>query len=457
MQGRILGPHGRGHRRRLPSRLHRHRRQPQARQRTQEAPEEGRRAPAGHGRGPRRGGHQLAHPRGAGPVRTRPPHHLPRDHQVGHPGRPGRAPRRGPAAGARPGGPPHPGSPVRLHPLAGALEAGPHQAQRRSSAERGPAPDRRTGGGAPPLQALDLLGRRGRFPRHRRHRVHGEAPQGPGPAPGHRQGLRTGHRRPQGRSRRGPAGRAGGARARRSLPRRPALDRGERGTQGIAQAALTALHDLHPAAGGQQPSGHVAAPHHADRPAPLRGHRTGQRWTRGSDHLHAYRLADPQRRGLEGGGARDPRALRRRLHDGTPPLPDPGQGRPGGPRGDPPDQPGADARERGPLPGQGAARPLRTDLAPDPGLADGRRPARPHHRGPPCRRPGRRIRVPGHRFGRALSRLPARRRRHRPRQAATRALARPGRRARGRSRGAHDAGRAPTRRRSRPSRTAITP
>src|SRR5262249_21728081 len=78
-------------------------------------------------------------------------------------------------------------------------------------------------------------------------------------------------------------------------------------------------------------------PHHAHRPAPLRGRRHRGRYRR-ADHLHAYR----RRRRCAGGDHRRPSPDRLRLRPALPPLlaaPLPGQGEEcaGRARGDPPE------------------------------------------------------------------------------------------------------------------------
>ena len=119
--------------------------------------------------------------------------------------------------------------------------------------------------------------------------------------------------------------------------RRTLLGRHRR-EQVAAPQPRAALHHLDPAAGSLAQARLLAAPHHAARPAPLRGRRSRRR-ERGPHHLHAHRRRADRARG----GLRDPpprhqglwRPLRAVV---AAPIRDQGQERAGSPRGDPPDR-----------------------------------------------------------------------------------------------------------------------
>ena len=98
------------------------------------------------------------------------------------------------------------------------------------------------------------------------------------------------------------------------------------------------VHDLDAPAGGQPQPGLQPEADDVDRPAAVRGDRD-RRGPGRPDHLHANRLDRDRRRGHGRGARGHRRALRPGVHDAQGPrLQDEVEGRPGGPRVDPPDE-----------------------------------------------------------------------------------------------------------------------
>ena len=120
------------------------------------------------------------------------------------------------------------------------------------------------------------------------------------------------------------------------------------GTPDPEALAGAAVHDLHAPAGGEPQARLQPEADDVGRPAPVRGRRD-RRGPRRPDHLHADRLDRDRRRG-DGRGARGHRrALRPDVHDAQGPrLQDEVEGRPGGPRVDPPDELPRATRTRSP-------------------------------------------------------------------------------------------------------------
>ena len=275
LQGQELVEPRRGHGERLRADLRGPPGEPEAGSGAAQGGAEGGRDPPRHGRGPGRGIDQLAPARGPRARRSGEADRLPRDHEARHPGGAGESPGRGRAARAGPGGPAHPGPLVRLLPLPRPLEEGPHEALGRTRPERRPAVDRRTGGRAAAVPEHHLLGRRG--DPGRRATVHGHPGLDRRPAPGHEPRLRLHDRRarPEGGHR--PPRRGPGAEGRRWLHGEPPLGRHPGGHEGDPPAALSAVHHLHPAAGGERPAQHVPEADDGGGPAALRGHRPRRR------------------------------------------------------------------------------------------------------------------------------------------------------------------------------------
>ncbi len=126
-----------------------------------------------------------------------------------------------------------------------------------------------------------------------------------------------------------------------------------------------------------------------------------------ADHLYAHR----RRRDLGRGDRRRARADRRRFRREirarrAARLPQPGEERAGGARGDPPDRSGAQARRCRGLSRPRPAPALRADLEADPGEPDGVGPARAGHRR--HRRSERQAAAARDRLGRAVRRISAR-------------------------------------------------
>ena len=132
-------------------------------------------------------------------------------------------------------------------------------------------------------------------------------------------------------------GRGDGGRACRSHPRSHAGRHQGRDADTEAVAGGP-VHDLDAAAGGEPQAGLQPEADDVGRPAAVRGHRD-RRGPGRPDHLHANRLHGDRGRG-DGRGARGHRrALRPGIHDAQGPrLQDEVEGRPGGPRVDPPDE-----------------------------------------------------------------------------------------------------------------------
>ena len=178
--------------------------------------------------------------------------------------------------------------------------------------------------------------------------------QGDGPLPPHRLGQDTG-RGAEPPLRHGR--RSGG------FPEEPRggerLPHSEDREQTCAPQSGAALHDEHPAAGGQPEAGLQRGAHDAGGAAAVRER---------IHHVYAYRQCEPQPAGLRDGEAGDSGAVRCRICE-DPPLPDQDQGGAGGPRGHTPHGPhGADHQRR-----ERAAPPLRAHLEADGGQPDGRR------------------------------------------------------------------------------------
>ena len=315
-------------------------------------------------------------------------------------------------------------SPVLWRRVNRGLSAGP-------GAEPVDPPHRRARARAHRLRQRRLLGHRAddgdgavvhRRPRRRRRH------------PGrHRQGLRRPRpgRRRRRRARRGAGPRPGRRSRRRRLPR--PLRRGE----AVPLAPAGAVHDEHAAAGGRPQAAPVVVAGDARRPGPVRA---------GLHHVHAHR----QRHAVGRGAAGRARRGRRRVRPAVPVAAAEavrlqGQERPGGPRGDPPDDAAALAAAAGRRAERPGALAVPADLAAHAGLADGRR-DRHHRDGAPRRhRNGRhRRRVLGVRHDDHVPRLPP----------GLRRVARRGRRRRRRARGAAAAAGRRRRRRRRLARAA---
>ncbi len=169
------------------------------------------------------------------------------------------------------------------------------------------------------------------------------------------------------------------------------------GRQALHHPALSAVHHQHAAAGGQ-PQVRLHRPaHDAGGPKPVRER---------AHHLHANRLDHPGHGGGRGGPA-DLVASQygtEYLPDAAADLPDQGQERPGGPRGDPAGRPSLRFARGAPRTAQPRrVQALRPDLEADRGQPDGRRPRPPHH----DHRRGRRGGLPGQRQDDRVSRLSA--------------------------------------------------
>ena len=329
----------RGRRRgRLHALLRRQPRQEEDGRPAQEGPQGGRRALPGHRRRPRGRGHRLAPPAGPQAQGAGAPHGLHRDHPRGrHPG-PGQHPRAGHPPRRRPGDPPHPGPPRGLRGQPGPVAQGPRRPVRRARAVSGHPPRRRARARAHGLPLRLLLGGGGhllhRPVRRGRHRPPGGLLHRPARHPrraarGHRPRLQrrrtAAPRRAQGLRRPPPPG-GGHRRGRGHRPGRAA--RGRRGGQALQAPPGRPLHHLHPPAGGLPQAAHEPARDHARGAGPLRER---------LHHLHAYRLHGPVRSGRGRGPLAGGRALRGRVRPRAPPrLRLQVQGRPGGPRGDPP-------------------------------------------------------------------------------------------------------------------------
>ena len=253
------------------------------------------------------------------------------------------------------------------------------------------------------------------------------------------------------------------------------LRRGE----AVPIAAAGAVHDQHAAAGGRPQAAPVVVAGDARRPGPVRAR---------LHHLHAHRQRGAVRRGAAGGASRGGQRVRRAVPvAAAQAVHVEDEERPGGPRGDPPDDAAAVAepgRRRAQRPGAGA---VPADLAAHAGVADGRRHRHDRHRAARRhrgRRHGRRVRRLGHddhvpRLPPGVRRVPRRRatgtasarrcsrrspsatpspsrrsnRRATPRR---RRPATPRRRSSSGSRSSASAGHRRGRRSSRPSRTAAT-
>ena len=175
---------------------------------------------------------------------------------------------------------------------------------------------------------------------------------------------------PDAGDRRTPEGRAG---------RRPLQSREHR-KQGAAPQPGRPLHHLDPAAGGIAQARLLAAPHHAARPAALRGRRDGRRGRR-PHHLYANRRrADRAGSRLRRPPPRD-QALRRSLRAGlAAPIRGQGQERAGSARGHQADRLQQGAGQGLPL-SRGRRRPaLQADLAAHAGEPSLERRDRAHHR-----------------------------------------------------------------------------
>ena len=191
-----------------------------------------------------------------------------------------------------------------------------------------------------------------------------------------------------------------------------------------------AVHDVDAPAGGEPQARLQPEADDVDRPAPVRGRRHAGR-PRRAHHLHANGLDRDRRRRDGRGPRRHPRPVRRAVHDAEGPgLQDEGEGRPGGPRVDPPDElPARPGIARGLAQARGAP-PLPPDLAAGDRLADGGQ----GDGDDDDRARGRAVRAAGERHADAVRRLLAglhggpRRRRRRGRGGAAPAAARRGRR-----------------------------
>ena len=251
-------------------------------------------------------------------------------------------------AGRRLPGPPRAGLSGRLHPLAGAVAQAAGRALGRPRAVGGAAPGRRPrdrdrGASRPrntgPSRPTSPPAATRSWPAWSSTRASG-SPSSTSPTrpPAHGR---------QGRGRGRPASRS--PRSRRSPARR---------------TPAAALHHLDPAAGSLAQARLLRPAHHAGRPEALRRRRHRRR-DRRPDHLHADRRRADRARGAGRGarGDRRPSTARTTCPRAPRYLQDQGQERPGGARGDPADQPGAQPRLAAP-----GARPrpaLRADLEAD--------------------------------------------------------------------------------------------
>ena len=135
--------------------------------------------------------------------------------------------------------------------------------------------------------------------------------------------------------------RADRRRRHRRRPRRDAADAEAGGHEGRDPEAApqpgAAVHDLDAPAGGEPQARLQPEADDVGRPAAVRGRRHARR-PRRPDHLHADRLDRDRRRRDGRGPRRHPGPVRRAVHDAEGPgLQDEVEGRPGGPRVDPPD------------------------------------------------------------------------------------------------------------------------
>ena len=289
--------------------------------------------------------------------------HLPRNHQGGDPGRHGRAGTDLPRPGRRPAGPLDPRLPGRLQPLALSLEEDPLRALRRPRPVGGAAPDLRPGEGDRGLRQPGVLDPR-RAPRRRRQTV--------------LQGASVRRRRQETRQvrryRRNPGRRPGAGDYRAGISRCDDSAQREEAQPGRP------LHHQHPAAGGEPQARLLGAQDHEHGAEALRGDRHRPGGGR-PDHLHANRLGDPLHRRHR----RGPRSHHPPVRQGVRPgqaagLQEQGQERPGGPRGDPPDDHRQHPGAAQVLPLLRPVPPLQADLDAHRRLADGSGDPRCHQR-----------------------------------------------------------------------------
>ena len=160
VQGRVVGPPGRGRRPRLRAPLRGLPGQEVHGLRAQGGPQGGRRALPRDGRRPRGRGHRLAPPRDAQAEGPGPPDGVPRDHRVGHPGRRREPARPRPGPRRRAGDPPHPRPALRLRGQPRAVEEGHAEALGGPRAVGGHPRHRRARARADGVRVRRLLGHR---------------------------------------------------------------------------------------------------------------------------------------------------------------------------------------------------------------------------------------------------------------------------------------------------------
>ncbi len=250
---------------------------------------------------------------------------VPRDHQRGHRGRDRELARPRHEAGRSAGGPAHARPPLRVrgverrvppHRTGDVGRAGPerrHPLGRRPRARPHGIPQRLVLG-----PRRQLRGRRSRLPGHARrtrrqaHRV--------------RSRLRREHRRAEPERRRRTARRAGRGRP-RDPARGPALPCRVGGDALAHRTSEGAVHHVDAATRGRAQAGVQRGAHDARCPGSVRAR---------PDHLHAYRLHVALRAGSERGAPADRVHVRRHLPSGAAPgVPQQGEERAGGARGDP--------------------------------------------------------------------------------------------------------------------------
>ncbi len=220
----------------------------------------------------------------------------------------------------------------RLHPVAGAVAQIAGQPLGRPRAVGGAAPHLRARSRDRGVQAARILDRRGRVRDRARAELHRAAD------PSRRQAPRPLRPRQRGQ---------GARRGRRDPRRRGLCRRRDRAPAGPPQP-VPAVHHLDLAAGGLAQARLRRQPHDAARPAALRGRRSRRRDGR-AHHLYAHRrrrdLGRGDRRGARADRQRFRRALRARR---AARLPQPGEERAGGARGDPADRPRRASRPMSP-------------------------------------------------------------------------------------------------------------
>ncbi len=376
---------GHRHRARLPARVRGHRRQ-----------EEGAGRDQGSGRDrvadlprarprSRRRGDRLAHRRGDPPVEPQhPPRAVQRDHQEGDPRGDRQADRARQQEVRVAAGAPRPRSSGRLPDQPGAVDQGQARAVGGARAVGRGAPDLRARGGDRGVQAAGVLvgrgQRRGRATRRR------SSPRC----------CASTARRPSWRTR---GRRREAVDAIRGATLRVASGR----AQGAQEVRAAALHHVEAAAGGVEQAALLAQADHVAVAAPVRGRRGRRRRAGRSHHVHAYRLDPSVRRRGHRRARVHRRALRRGVAAGGADRLQDQEERAGRARGDPPDV--AEVRSREGASGlvgregrrprrardRGSAEALHADLEPLRRLPDGAgglRPDQHRHRGG-ARRPAR--------------------------------------------------------------------